>query len=295
MRSLQLVLRDHWDFEDESVIVRWTPSNESDLLWWSDLYNILTGVSLEPLQPDLLFWSDASDRGWGVNLLDRFVLGSLVSGGAQVLHQPRRTLNHLSQAAPLSAFRGGLVSGKCHSPVLHQETRRDVFVGFEQRGSTPPPLGRFDGHFSGAPVHHGGEECRGFPESTSDSGIRVDPGSGGGRRVTSEVACYGRPLHHFSELPSTSVPLPSERPHGGGDRCVPAELGRSSGFRLPTVCPHLSSIEQAPLVQWDLAGAPYWPQELTSLLVTPPVIRPSRADLLRQPHFEEQEWLPLVT
>ena len=32
-RSLQLVLRDHGDFKDESVAVTWTPSNELDLLW----------------------------------------------------------------------------------------------------------------------------------------------------------------------------------------------------------------------------------------------------------------------
>ena len=34
MRSLQLLLlRDRWDFVDESVNLDWTPEIESDLLW----------------------------------------------------------------------------------------------------------------------------------------------------------------------------------------------------------------------------------------------------------------------
>ena len=33
------------------------------------------GVSLEVQHPDLLFWSDASDQGWGVHLHDQFVSG----------------------------------------------------------------------------------------------------------------------------------------------------------------------------------------------------------------------------
>ena len=65
MRSLQLVLRDHWDFKYESVTVSWTPSIESVLDWWSDVRHLLVGVSLDSPQPDLLFWSDASDQGWG--------------------------------------------------------------------------------------------------------------------------------------------------------------------------------------------------------------------------------------
>ena len=76
MRSLQLKLLRQWDFEDESVVISWTPSNESDLLWWSDPNHLLQGVSLEVQHPGLLFWSDASDLGWGVNLQDSFVSGS---------------------------------------------------------------------------------------------------------------------------------------------------------------------------------------------------------------------------
>ena len=75
MRLLQLKLRCQWDFEDESVVISWTPSNESDLLWWSDPNHLLQGVSLEVQHPDLLLWFDASDLGWGANRQDQFVSG----------------------------------------------------------------------------------------------------------------------------------------------------------------------------------------------------------------------------
>ena len=75
MRSLQLVLRSSWDFEDKLVEVEWFPSNQEDLLWWSDLSSLLQGVSLEDDHPVLHLWSDASDQGWGADLCDQFILG----------------------------------------------------------------------------------------------------------------------------------------------------------------------------------------------------------------------------
>ena len=75
MRSFQLLLRQQWDFVDEPVILQWSPEVASDLAWWSYAAHLLSGVSLVPLQLDVLFWSDASDQGWGANLLDQFVSG----------------------------------------------------------------------------------------------------------------------------------------------------------------------------------------------------------------------------
>ena len=46
-----------------------------DSLNESDSNHFLQVISLEVQHPDLLFWSDASDRGWGTSLQDRFVLG----------------------------------------------------------------------------------------------------------------------------------------------------------------------------------------------------------------------------
>ena len=73
MRSLQLVLQRRCDFVDESVVVPWTPEIELDLFWWYDTGCLLQGISLEVQHPDLLFWSDASDQGWGAHLHDQFI------------------------------------------------------------------------------------------------------------------------------------------------------------------------------------------------------------------------------
>ena len=64
LRSLQLRLRESWDFVDESVSVAWTDDIRSDLQWWSDARNILAAVSLATHHTDHHFWSDASDQGW---------------------------------------------------------------------------------------------------------------------------------------------------------------------------------------------------------------------------------------
>ena len=39
-----------------------------DLQWWLHLPRLSLGVSLRQVSPDLHFWSDASDVGWGAHL-----------------------------------------------------------------------------------------------------------------------------------------------------------------------------------------------------------------------------------
>ena len=76
MRSLQLILCSQcsaWGFVNESVVVEWSQSNQEYLLWWSDASNPLLGVSPRGDSPNLLFWSDVSDQGWGAHLQDYFI------------------------------------------------------------------------------------------------------------------------------------------------------------------------------------------------------------------------------
>ena len=63
------------DFADEEVMVPWTPTIQCDLKWWYDTHHLLAGASLLVPQLDLLFWSDASEQGWGTHMLDHFVSG----------------------------------------------------------------------------------------------------------------------------------------------------------------------------------------------------------------------------
>ena len=66
MRSLQLVLRRHWDHVDQSILVEWSQEVRQDLDWWLDRARLECGVSLEQVSPQLELWSDASDGGRGL-------------------------------------------------------------------------------------------------------------------------------------------------------------------------------------------------------------------------------------
>ena len=65
MRLLQLCLKDQWDFLDDQFQVSWSPLCREDLLWWSRQVQLREGVSLSLPAPDISFFSDASDVGWG--------------------------------------------------------------------------------------------------------------------------------------------------------------------------------------------------------------------------------------
>ena len=51
-----------------SAKISWYPDCLRDLRWWLDLPRLSLGVSLVQISPDLDFWSDASDVGWGAHL-----------------------------------------------------------------------------------------------------------------------------------------------------------------------------------------------------------------------------------
>ena len=65
MRLLQLCLKGQWDFLDDQFQVSWSPLCREDLLWWSKQVQLREGVSLSLPAPDISFFSDASDVGWG--------------------------------------------------------------------------------------------------------------------------------------------------------------------------------------------------------------------------------------
>ena len=73
MRSLQICLHRSWDRLDPSAPVPWSLDCLRDLRWWLRGDRLSCGVSLYQVSPDLDFWSDASDVGWGAHLGDRVV------------------------------------------------------------------------------------------------------------------------------------------------------------------------------------------------------------------------------
>ena len=69
MRSLQLQLCRSWDHLDQSILVQWTLDCQRDLEWW------LVRSRLEEVPPNLDFWYDTSDVGWGAHLGDGVASG----------------------------------------------------------------------------------------------------------------------------------------------------------------------------------------------------------------------------
>ena len=68
MRSLQLCLHRSWDRQDLEAPVYASMECLRALQWWLHLPHLSLGVSLCQVSPDLHFWSDASDVGWGAHL-----------------------------------------------------------------------------------------------------------------------------------------------------------------------------------------------------------------------------------
>ena len=99
MRSLQLCLHQSWDRVDQSTRVPWSQDCLRDLRWWLHLPRLSQGVSLRQVSPDLDFWSDASDVGWGSHL------GLLTASGLWSQKESQLSIN----ARELLAVRRGLL------------------------------------------------------------------------------------------------------------------------------------------------------------------------------------------
>ena len=87
MRLLQLCLKDQWDFLDDQFQVSWSPLCREDLLWWARVAQLREGVSLSLPVPDVSFFSDVSDVGWGA------LVGEHHASGLWSPHQNSLSIN----------------------------------------------------------------------------------------------------------------------------------------------------------------------------------------------------------
>ena len=92
MIALQLALSRGWDFRDEDILVPWDPPFRDDLRWWCTEGRLEEGISLALSSPDQMFWSDASNLGWGVTIGDQFVSGVWLEGEASLSINQRELL-----------------------------------------------------------------------------------------------------------------------------------------------------------------------------------------------------------
>ena len=126
MRSLQLLLRDHWDFVDESVVFAWTPEIELGFRWRSDAHHLLASVSLVSPQPALPL------PGLAVGPSRPICLGSVVGRGAELLHPPARAPDLSPRLSPLRLSSDGSLDRGAyhqhHSPVVHPQPEKYVLT-----------------------------------------------------------------------------------------------------------------------------------------------------------------------
>ena len=133
MRSLQLCLHRSWDRVDLQAPVPVSQVCLQDLQWWLHLPRLSSGVSLCQVSPDLHFWSDASDVGWGAHL-DRQVASGLWDSSQAALSINARELLavHLGLHQFQSSLRGMTVAVYCDNTTAVAYLRKE--------GGTRSPL-----------------------------------------------------------------------------------------------------------------------------------------------------------
>ena len=255
MRLLQLCLKDQWDFLDDQFQVSWSPLCREDLLWWSSQVQLREGVSLSLPAPDISFFSDASDVGWGA------LVGEHHASGLWLPHQKALSIN-MRGASGSSARPSGLrtsdrghvgsaVLRHHHHSSLSSSVGRDVFVHPELHGQRGSSLGGEPTHSSPSPVHHGVvQRHRRRPESPeSGDRVRVDPSPGGSGSAGPQVASCDRSFCDRLDSEASGLLLSSLGPTGSRDGRPSPALGRSPSVRLSSDRHHKESSSQTEVIE----------------------------------------------
>ena len=133
LRSLQLCLHRSWNRQDLEAPVLVSMECLHDLQWWLHLPRLSLGVSLRQVSPDLHFWSDASDVGWGAHL------GCQVASGLWATQQAALSINArelLAVQLGLFQFRSALHG--CTVAVFCDNTTAVAYL--RKAGGTRSPL-----------------------------------------------------------------------------------------------------------------------------------------------------------
>ena len=253
------------------------------------------GVSLVHVQPDLLFWSDASDQDWGVNLLDCFVFWSLVSRRAGSVDQPQRAAGHSSGSAAFQSSPDGSdnrgIFRQYHLTGLHSKAGGHAVTCFEPGVSASATLGRV----SGSPSF---QFIMGSRNVVADSEPPRSVIGSEWTLVQEVVDELGKKWPATVDLFATSfnyrLPVyfsPLNGPIATGMDAFLQSWDGLQAYAFPPFALKRNVLNKL----WSYRGmfltlvAPQWPQkecypELLKLSVEPPVTLPVCPDLLRQPH-----------
>ena len=194
------------------------------------------GVSL-PI-PDISFFSDASDVGWGGPSGRKPCLGPLISSSDRSLLQHERAVDSSVRPSGLGTSPCGTDGGSVWRPYHHSRLspsfRRDVLLHSERQGEGNPPMSGDQPFPSPASVHHGLVQCHSGHSESSQSGdwVRVDSPSGGSRSPCPQMAGSDRSFCDVPDRQTSCVLLPSLRFEGGGDGRSSPALRQSPGLCL---------------------------------------------------------------
>ena len=298
MCSLQLRLRSKWNFRDDCLRISWDPLCQEDLLWWSWAIQKREGVDLSLPVPDLSFYSDASDVGWGAIVGEHQVSGVWTPSQRELsinLREMMAVQKGLLEFSPL--LRGktiALVLRQCHDSRLSQAIGGHEVSGPVPQSEGDSPVDRVYADHDPPSVHPGVSQHESGPSQSAQPGDRVgvDTTPGGGPRSSSPVAGDHRPVCDLADGKAPSVLCPSVGTQGSGGGCILPALGQPPGVCLPSHSHHrrvLLKLRASHNCDLTLI-APFWPQrewfpDLLELLSDIPIELPKRRDLLRQPHF----------
>ena len=249
MRSLQLRLRSKWNFRDDYLRIPWDPLCQEDLLWWSWAIQQREGVDLSLPVPDLSFYSDASDVGWGA------IIGEQQVSGVWTPSQKQLSINFREMMAVQNgllrfsqSLRGKTIAvlRQCHDSRLSQAIGRHKVSGPVPQSKGDPPVDRIYEDHDSPPVHPGISQHESRPPQSAQPGdrVRVDTTPGGGPGSSSPVAGDHRPVCDLADGKAPGVLCPSVGTQGNGGGCIPPTLGQPAGLCLPSNSHHKESSSQ---------------------------------------------------
>ena len=99
-RDLQIHLNRHWtDRKNPHLLIPVTAENKQSLVWWTKVDNVMCGAPLQPPQPTIEIWSDASHIGFGGNIIIKNTNINLDLSGSWTPVESSNHINYLELLA----------------------------------------------------------------------------------------------------------------------------------------------------------------------------------------------------
>ena len=247
MRSLQLCLHRSWDRVDQSTRIPWSQDCLHDLRWWLHLPRLSQGVSLLQVSPDLDFWSDTSDVGWGKLTASGLWSHeeSLLSKNARELLAVHRGLLHFQ-----SSLVGRTISVFCDSSTAVSYLRKEGGTRSPFLNSLEQGILRWAESLS---IRLAPQFILGSLNALADTvassptaPYRVVPQSGGLSILRSSVAGPSRLVCYLRKSPMLDLFLSLPGSDGCRHGRVPPTMGRSSSLRVSSLVYHSQGAGEAP-------------------------------------------------